>query len=79
MEQRYAHHPWKRTVVVVTGSLLLIAGTIMLVTPGPGLVTIVGGLALLARVYRWPRRILAAVRAKLRRGNPRRSRRGRTA
>jgi uncharacterized protein (TIGR02611 family) len=68
MEQpRYTHHPWRKSFVVVAGGFLVILGTIMLVTPGPGLVTIAGGLALLSRVYRWPRRLLNNVRDRIRR------------
>ena len=36
---------------------LIIAGIFMLVLPGPGIVTIVGGLALLSRDLPWAQRL----------------------
>ena len=38
--------------------VLLIAGIAMLALPGPGWVTIFGGLALLATEFAWARRLL---------------------
>jgi hypothetical protein len=48
----------KRVVKIVIGFALLLAGLVMLVIPGPGLVTIVLGLALLAR------QLLARIKGK---------------
>jgi uncharacterized protein (TIGR02611 family) len=39
------------------GGVLLVAGLVMLVTPGPGIVTVVLGLAVLAREYHWAHRL----------------------
>ena len=47
-----------RIVTIVFGFALLIAGTAMLALPGPGLLTIAAGLALLAREFHWARRLL---------------------
>ena len=44
--------------VVVAGFALLAAGIAMLVLPGPGLLTIVAGLALLATEFAWAERTL---------------------
>lgn len=49
----------------IVGSVLLVAGLVMLVTPGPGLVAIAGGLAVLAREFTWARRLLERVRIRL--------------
>lgn len=66
MEQPYHRaHPWRKLAITVGGAFLLVAGVVMLVTPGPGLVTIAAGLALLAREYRWARRVLALVRERI--------------
>jgi hypothetical protein len=46
-------HHVKRIARIVAGFLLLLAGTAMLVLPGPGWVTIGLGLALLARDFPW--------------------------
>ena len=48
----------KRAVRVVFGFTLLVLGAAMLVLPGPGWVTIAGGLAVLATEYVWARRLL---------------------
>ena len=46
--------------VTVAGPLVVLAGIAMLVLPGPGLVVIAGGLALLALEYEWARRVVGA-------------------
>lgn len=51
--------------VAVAGSLLVVAGLVMLVTPGPGLLAIVAGLALLAREFQWARRLLDRARRRV--------------
>ena len=57
--------------VSVLGTLLLVAGAVMLVTPGPGLLLVAAGLAILAREFRWARRLLALVRRRLAGRSPR--------
>jgi uncharacterized protein (TIGR02611 family) len=53
-------------VETALGWLLLAAGVVMLVTPGPGIVTIVAGLAILARHYRWAERLKRLVMGRIR-------------
>ena len=48
----------KRIIKVVVGFTILLAGVVMLVTPGPGLVVIAGGLAILAAEFAWARWLL---------------------
>ena len=48
----------KRAVKIVFGFTLLVAGVVMILTPGPGWVTIFAGLAVLAAEYIWARRLL---------------------
>jgi len=48
----------KRFFKILMGFTLLAAGIIMLVTPGPGWLTIALGLALLAAEFVWARRLL---------------------
>ncbi|GGI03685.1 PGPGW domain-containing protein [Egicoccus halophilus] len=50
----------------VLGHLLLVAGLVMLATPGPGLVTVVAGLAVLGRHYRWASRLRTIVLRRIR-------------
>jgi tellurite resistance protein TerC len=57
----------RRIGITVAGFTLLLAGAAMLVLPGPGVLVIVGGLAVLATEYAWAARPLAAMRRRLRR------------
>jgi uncharacterized protein (TIGR02611 family) len=54
-----------KVAVTAIGSAVLTAGLIMMVTPGPGLVAIVAGLAILATEWDWAERWLRAARRKL--------------
>jgi tellurite resistance protein TerC len=56
-----------KTGVTIGGFAVLLAGVAMLVLPGPGLLVIVGGLAILATEYAWAARPLAAIRARVER------------
>ena len=47
------------------GTLLLLAGIIMLALPGPGWLTIAAGLAVLAKDVAWAERMLERVRRRL--------------
>jgi uncharacterized protein (TIGR02611 family) len=57
-------HMFKRFAVTIVGVALLVLGAAMMVLPGPGILVIVGGLALLATEYVWARRMLKTARAK---------------
>jgi hypothetical protein len=77
--RRFARHAW-RGVVLVVGLVLIAAGLVMMVTPGPGIAAIIGGLALLSTEFAWAKRVLdwvrrrfAAARAEVRRRTTRRS------
>jgi uncharacterized protein (TIGR02611 family) len=48
----------KRTAVMVVGMLLLVAGVALLVLPGPGLLLIAAGLAVLGTEFVWAERAL---------------------
>ena len=50
---------------VLLGSVVLVAGLLMLPLPGPGLLTIAAGLALLASDVPFARRLLVQVRARI--------------
>jgi uncharacterized protein (TIGR02611 family) len=52
----------KRFLKILIGFTLLALGVIMLVTPGPGWVTIALGLGLLAAEYVWARRLLDRIK-----------------
>ena len=59
--ERSARFAW-RVGVLIVGLFLLIIGIIMIFTPGPAMVFIPAGLALLATEFEWARRILHRVR-----------------
>jgi len=48
----------RRIVVLVTGSTVVIVGVLMIVTPGPAILVIPAGLAILATEFIWARRLL---------------------
>lgn len=54
----------KRLIKIVVGFTVLLAGVVMLVTPGPGWVTIALGLAILAAEFVWARRLLDHLKEK---------------
>ncbi len=58
-----ARNSWRATVSVA-GFALLVVGAIMMVTPGPGLIVIIAGLAILATQYAWAERALDAARTR---------------
>lgn len=57
----------RRPVTVALGVLLTLGGIIMLVLPGPGLLALALGLAVLALEFRPARRLLTAVKDRLER------------
>lgn len=59
--KRSAKFLWRMGVLIV-GMFLLIVGIIMIFTPGPAVVFIPAGLALLATEFQWARRLLQHVR-----------------
>lgn len=52
----------RRLVVAVIGGTVLIAGIVMIVTPGPAVVVIPLGLAILATEFIWARHLLHRVK-----------------
>jgi cation:H+ antiporter len=63
------HETWRyarRVIILVTGGAVLLAGAAMLLLPGPGIVTIALGLAILATEFVWARHFLARMREEAR-------------
>lgn len=48
----------RRLIIAVTGFTVLIAGIVMIVFPGPAIIVIPAGLAILATEFIWARRLL---------------------
>ncbi|MSN26061.1 MAG: hypothetical protein GJV46_09345 [Geobacter sp.] len=62
----------KRLIVIVIGFTILAAGVAMIVLPGPAVVVIPVGLAILATEFIWARKLLDKVKermARIRKGN----------
>ena len=57
----------KRLVVTVIGFTILAAGIAMIVLPGPAIVVIPVGLALLATEFIWARKLLVTVKERIER------------
>ena len=49
---------FRRLVILIVGGVVLLAGVAMLVLPGPGIVVIIAGLAILAKEFTWAERTL---------------------
>ena len=56
-----------KIVVTLAGVVVMLAGLIMMVTPGPGIVGLILGLAILSTEWRWADRWLDAARAAAKR------------
>ena len=68
MIPKAVHHTYKaarRIAVLVVGSTVVLLGIVMLVTPGPGLVVIPIGLAILGAEFAWARIWLRKVRESI--------------
>ncbi len=64
----HGSHSWRfvrRVVVGVTGGLVLLTGVLMLVLPGPAMVVIPLGLAILALEFSWAARLLREIRRRV--------------
>jgi uncharacterized protein (TIGR02611 family) len=61
---RFIARNGRRIGITVIGFAVVIAGVAMLVLPGPGLVVICVGLAILSTEYVWAQRMLSTARAK---------------
>jgi len=57
---------WRRVIVFVAGGGILTIGLVLLVLPGPAIIFIPLGLAILATEFRWARKWLATTRQWLR-------------
>lgn len=55
-------HAW-RTIIIVVGLTIILIGLAMLVLPGPGIVIIIAGLAVLAREFIWAQSLLNKAQA----------------
>ncbi len=63
---RFIVRSGKRIAATAVGLLLLLAGLVMVVTPGPGILLILAGLAVLATEYVWAERALSMAKDKAR-------------
>ncbi len=57
-------HQVRRFFKILGGFTLLFVGVVMLVTPGPGWLVIIGGLAMLAAEFVWARRLLNRLKSQ---------------
>jgi uncharacterized protein (TIGR02611 family) len=61
---RFIGRSGKRIAVTIAGFTVLLAGLIMMVTPGPGILGIIAGLAILATEYAWAEHMLDKAKQK---------------
>jgi uncharacterized protein (TIGR02611 family) len=48
----------RKAAVLLVGGLVLLAGVVLIVTPGPAFLVIPAGLAILSKEFTWARRLL---------------------
>lgn len=68
-EQAAKAHVAIRVVRITVGSIVTLAGLIMMPLPGPGLPIVAFGLAVLSRDMAWADRLLGFMRNRIPRGN----------
>jgi uncharacterized protein (TIGR02611 family) len=68
---RFIMQNGKRIGVTIVGGVLVLAGLVFLVLPGPGLVLILAGLAVLATEYVWAQTVLNYAKDKANRAKDR--------
>jgi uncharacterized protein (TIGR02611 family) len=61
---RFIGRSGKRIAVTIAGFTVLLAGLVMMVTPGPGILAIIAGLAILATEYAWAETMLDKTKQK---------------
>jgi uncharacterized protein (TIGR02611 family) len=61
---RFIWRSSRRAAVFVVGVALMAVGLVMFVTPGPGIVLLVAGLALLATEFAWAEHLLDKAKAQ---------------
>lgn len=61
---RFLLHQSFRLTVATVGFTVMALGAVMLVTPGPGLLVIIAGLAILAHEFTWAQRALEQARER---------------
>lgn len=64
MLRRLAHGT-RLVIATVIGWTFVVLGLVLLVTPGPGLLALAAGMAVLARHYHWAERVRVRVRERL--------------
>jgi uncharacterized protein (TIGR02611 family) len=57
----------KRLIVIVVGFTVLVAGIVMIVLPGPAIIVIPVGLAILATEFVWAKKLLVTVKERIER------------
>ena len=65
MSRALAFKTTKRLVVAVIGGTVVLLGVVMIVAPGPAIIVIPVGLAILATEFLWARRLLGHVKDRM--------------
>lgn len=63
---RALHRETQRVVVGVVGALIVLTGVVLLPLPGPGMLVVLAGLAVLATQFRWAQDLLDRLREQAR-------------
>lgn len=55
----------RKSLALIAGGTITLVGVALLVLPGPGLLTIIAGMAILASEFDWAKRLLFPLRRRL--------------
>ncbi len=67
---RYTYRAARRIAIGIIGATIALLGVVMLLTPGPGVLFILGGLAVLGMEFAWARLWLRKLKRTMRNNLP---------
>jgi uncharacterized protein (TIGR02611 family) len=62
--ERAQRHILARLAIIAVGTVVLVAGLLMLVLPGPGIVGVLAGLGILAQELPWAERLMTRIKER---------------
>ncbi|MEW6236177.1 MAG: PGPGW domain-containing protein [Candidatus Omnitrophota bacterium] len=58
----YTWKPFRKIAILIAGSVVILVGVILLFTPGPALVVIPAGVAILSIEFKWAKRLFRKIK-----------------
>ena len=64
LKRFFVYKQLRRFVVLLIGSIIVLAGIVLIFTPGPAIIVIPFGLAILATEFSWAKKLLQKFKSK---------------